>query len=284
MLHSTQTKFPIDQITQEILHAVSEAAALAGIDSMVVGATARDIILTHVFGIPLQRATNDVDFAVAVESWEQFEQLKFILSSKVGFEASDRMKQRLYYGGEKKERGHPIDLVPFGGVAQGGKEIVWPPDMMVTMNVAGYQEVLSAAQQVRLAPDLIVRVASLPGLAILKMIAWTDRRAETSKDAQDLYYVMTKYADAGNTDRLFEAEMAMLEAAGFDSDVAGACLLGKDVACLANDETYQQLVAILDQQYDRLSLDMSKSLRNDDDAQTRIETRLQQFKAGMLMR
>lgn len=251
---------------------------------MIVGATARDILLTHVFGIPPRRATYDVDFAVAVENWAQFEQLKSRLAARKGFEPCERMKQRLYYRGQEKERGHPLDLVPFGGVAQNTNEIAWPPDMQVTMNMAGYQEVLNAAEQVELAPGCIAKVASLAGLAILKLIAWSDRGSTNPKDAHDLYQIMTKYADAGNVDRLYDAEFTLLETAGYDPETAGACLLGKDAALLASEPTYQQLMAILEQDYDRLALEMVKSIRHADDAQAKVDERMRQFKAGMLMR
>jgi predicted nucleotidyltransferase len=40
------------------------------------GATARNILLTGVFGLSAGRATRDVDLAVAVEGWPQFEAIK----------------------------------------------------------------------------------------------------------------------------------------------------------------------------------------------------------------
>jgi predicted nucleotidyltransferase len=282
--HSVKPEFPLDATALEILRAVTGEAASAGIECMIVGATARDILLTHVFGIPPRRATHDVDFAVAVESWDQFEQLKTRLAARKGFDASERMTHRLYYRSAEDEHGHPLDLVPFGGVAQDVNEIAWPPDMKVTMNVAGYQEVLKAAEQVELAPGFIANVASLAGLAILKLIAWSDRGSSNPKDAHDLYQIMTKYADAGNVDRLYESEFATLEAAGYDPEIAGACLLGKDAARLANEATYRQLMAILEQDHDRLVLEMVKSIRHADDAQARVGIRLDQFKAGMLTR
>lgn len=112
--HSLKPEFPLDSTALEILRAVTAEAASAGIDCMIVGATARDILLTHVFGIPPRRATHDVDLAVAVKNWDQFEQLKSKLAARKGFDPSERMKQRLYYLGQEKERGHPLDLVPFG--------------------------------------------------------------------------------------------------------------------------------------------------------------------------
>jgi predicted nucleotidyltransferase len=282
--HSLKPEFPLDATALEILRAVIAEAALAGIECMIVGATARDILLTHVFGIPPQRATYDVDFAVAVENWDQFEQLKSRLSARQGFELSDRMKQRLYYHAQENDYGYPLDLVPFGGITHNTNEIVWPPDMQVTMSVAGYQEVLRAAEEVELAPGFIAKVASLTGLAILKLTAWSDRGASNPKDAHDLYQIMTKYADAGNTDRLYGAEFTLLESADYDPEIAGACLLGKDTALLASETTYRQLMAILEQDYDRLALEMVKSIRHADDAQARVDLRMRQFKAGMLTR
>lgn len=282
--HSLKPEFPLDPTALEILCAVSAEAASAGIECMIVGATARDILLTHIFGIPPRRATNDVDFAVTIENWDQFEQLKSRLSARKGFDTCERMKQRLYYREHEKDHGYPLDLVPFGGVTHNTNEIAWPPDMQATMNVAGYQEVLRAAEQVELAPGCIAKVASLTGLAILKLIAWSDRGSSNPKDAHDLYQIMTKYADAGNVDRLYDSEFTLLEAAGYDPEIAGACLLGKDAALLASETTYQQLMAILEQDYDRLALEMVKSIRHADDAQARVDVRMRQFKAGMLMR
>lgn len=61
---------PLDAILLKVLQTVAQEAAAAGIDCMLVGATARDILLTHVFGIPARRATYDIDFAVAVANWD----------------------------------------------------------------------------------------------------------------------------------------------------------------------------------------------------------------------
>jgi predicted nucleotidyltransferase len=80
------------------------------------------------------------------------------------------------------------------GVAQGSTEIAWPSDMQVTMSVAGYPEVLQASELVALESGCIVKVASLAGLAILKLIAWSERGSTNPKDAHDLYQIITQYA------------------------------------------------------------------------------------------
>jgi predicted nucleotidyltransferase len=57
-----------------------------------------------------------------------------------------------------------------------------------------------------------VRVASVPGLTLLKLIAWADRRHQNNKDAADLYWLLTTYTEAGNFDRFYDQEVALLEA------------------------------------------------------------------------
>lgn len=55
------------------------------------------------------------------------------------------------------------------------------------MNVAGFEEALTSSVCMEIDDDLRVQVASLPGLTLLKLVAWSDRGRETNKDAADLY-------------------------------------------------------------------------------------------------
>ena len=63
---------PLDEVALKILNEVSNVANSMGINYFVVGATARDILLTHVFEMEVRRATSDIDFAIAVNSWHEF--------------------------------------------------------------------------------------------------------------------------------------------------------------------------------------------------------------------
>ena len=96
------------------------------------------------------------------------------------------------------------------------------------MNVAGYREAFEAAPLVEIDRSFVVRVVSLPGLAILKLFAWADRGAGDSRDAIDLAMLLRQYGAAGNQDRLYGAEIGVMEAVSYDLDLAGARLLGRD--------------------------------------------------------
>ena len=97
------------------------------------------------------------------------------------------------------------------------------------MNVAGFEEALASSILLTVEDHLVVRVASVPGLALLKLTAWADRGNTTTKDAIDLLQLVSTYAHAGKLDRLYEEAIPILEAAEFDVQMAGAQLLGRDV-------------------------------------------------------
>ncbi len=211
----------LDPITLEVLRHVDAVARDLAVDYFVVGAMARDILLTGVFGLSTGRATRDVDLAVAMKGWQEFDAMKAHLVRTGAFRSDERIAQRLYYLQTAADRGYPLDLIPFGGVEQPGSVIAWPPDGAVVMNVAGYVEGFASAVLVEMEPSFALRVASLAGLAILKLVAWADRGASDPRDAIDLATLLRQYGSAGNEDRLYEAEIGVLEAVNYDFDLAG---------------------------------------------------------------
>jgi predicted nucleotidyltransferase len=87
----------LDPITVDITRHLQVACDRLRVEWLIVGATARVILLEHVLGFPPARATRDVDFAVAIESWEGFDELKRQLEATGHFTASKNEKQRLHF-------------------------------------------------------------------------------------------------------------------------------------------------------------------------------------------
>jgi predicted nucleotidyltransferase len=84
------------------------------------------MLMTHVFGLDARRATHDVDFAIALESWEQFQTLKTALVASGAFApATDKIHLLLYQPAEHSNA-FPLDLIPFGGLEQEAHRIAWP--------------------------------------------------------------------------------------------------------------------------------------------------------------
>ncbi|HEX3473278.1 MAG TPA: nucleotidyl transferase AbiEii/AbiGii toxin family protein, partial [Silvibacterium sp.] len=221
----------LDPVTLHILSVVNRVAAELEIPYIVVGATARDLLLTHVFGIPVMRATADVDFAIAVDTWERFHQLRAALLATGDFRSST-IEHRIYLKASFVAEEIPVDLIPFGGIAE-ADVIHWPLERETAMTVAGFEDAMAAAVHVQVNDDLTIPVASLAGIAVLKLFAWFDRQT-TDKDGLDLYRIISTYADAGNLDRLYGEEIRFIEQAGYDPDLAGAALLGSDARQLCS--------------------------------------------------
>ena len=141
------------------------------------GATARDLLLFHVFGIPVTRATADIDFAVAMDSWERFSELRVALLASGHFREG-KMEHRVYVKTPSVKDEIPVDLIPFGGVAE-ADVIHWPPDRETVMAVVGFEDAIVAAVHVQVDADLTIPVASLAGIAVLKLFACTTGRRMT---------------------------------------------------------------------------------------------------------
>src|SRR3990172_9436129 len=195
----------IDEAHVTALLLLKKVSDSVHIPFFVVGATARDYILEFGHGRTSYRMTMDIDIGVKVADWSQYETLASALLATGKFMAT-RNKHRFLFGEVI------VDIVPFGSVADRNKTIRWPPEHEQVMSVLGFQEAYDHSIGVRLSSDplLEIKVPTLAGRVLIKLIAWHDAYPERQKDAEDLLFIMHKYEDAGNMDRLYEKEHALL--------------------------------------------------------------------------
>ena len=275
---------PVEPRILDILRRVDAAAHLQGIDYFVGGALARDLILLHVFGKNTGRATRDVDLGICIDDWAKLDSLKASLIQGGNFSEQTKVAHRLIYRPSEEAFGIPLDLLPFGGVERADATIAWPPGMEVVMNVAGFAEARASSLMVEVVEGFFVPVTSLPSLAVLKLIAWRDRHLETTKDATDFLLLARHYFEAGNLDRLYETESALLQAVDFDPELAGAMLLGKDAATVCLASTTQTIVAIMANPQLRQRLNdqlLRATLSAGDEASSiRVERFIESFHSG----
>lgn len=119
--------------------------------------------------------------------------------------------------------GLPIDIIPFGNLADKNGQIQWPPSHDITMSVVGFQEAYDSALTVVL-QETQLKVASLPGIVMLKLMAWDERGEENSKDATDFYSVLSRYGQI-HDGRLWE-DYVPGEELDYDIEKQAAFLLG----------------------------------------------------------
>lgn len=194
-------------------------------EPLVVGATARDLLLHFGLDVPVARATADIDLAFAVRDWDEFSALRENLLSSAHFAPGRPSSHRLVH------RGVPVDLIPFNGVENPDGTIVWP-DHGSVMGVLGYREAWASSVSVMLPEGQNLLCVSLPMLALLKLLAWEERHAQAPrKDSNDFFLILESYLRGGNAERLYNEAAHLLDADDFDYESAGAWLTGYDAAC-----------------------------------------------------
>lgn len=211
---------------------------------MLVGATARDILLYNVFGQRVFRATQDVDIGISIDSWERFDTVKSAILRAPDFQPSTVQPYRVLHKTHATAYSTPVDLLPFGEIATESEAFRWPPpDSDLVMNVAAFGDAYASSLTVTVGPGFDLRMASLPGLVLLKLLAWVDK--SDSKQAQDVLRLVETYGDAGNEDRLFGDKIDLLERERFDVPLAGARLLAQDALALAAPATINIVQTLL---------------------------------------
>jgi predicted nucleotidyltransferase len=227
------------------LQHVAAVASELGIPFFVVGATARDLILRHGFGIEPGRATRDVDLGFRVASWDQYQALRVALIETEHFDPIET-KQRLRFRGII-----PVDVLPFGPIADPETKLRWQPDEDIELDLTGFDEAFEYAIPVTVSrdPATEVRVASVAGLVLMKIFSWNDRRP-ASKDAIDLGTLIRSYLQTGNEERLWDEHDDLLHHEDFDFQVAGAHVLGRDLARICHKATRDKILDILDRELD----------------------------------
>ncbi|SIN74730.1 hypothetical protein [Salinivibrio sp. ES.052] len=212
---------------EPVLTLIIRTTQQTGVPFFVAGATARDLFLYHVFGRDPGRQTRDIDTGILVPGWDAFASVKHALLD-AGLSAINKA-HRL----KDPDSGLPIDIIPFGAIADEAGEIQWPPEHAVTMTVAGFHEAYYAALSIDLGQGDIIKVASLAGLTLLKLIAWQERGNESSKDASDFLTILLEYQHI-QADRLWEPYIPA-ERLEYDTERQGAFLLGYDLKMILSE-------------------------------------------------
>jgi len=222
------------------------ASLAADVPYYLAGATARDLLLQHAHDINPGRDTRDLDLAIMVQDWETFASLRSRLLDGGRFAPRSEAVHELWFDGL-----YEVDLIPFGAVEQADRTIAWPPDGDFVMNAFGFREAYGSTQEILLPEGERLKIVSLPALAVLKLTAWSERRLiRPGADAYDLELILRHYLDAGNQERLYAEAAHLLDAEGFDYELAGAWLLGHDMAQLLPPAVRPRLSAILDGEID----------------------------------
>lgn len=222
-----------NDLMAETLQVLAGCYRQLGAEVFVVGAAARDIALRLLDVTNAPRRTMDLDVAVMLQEWNQYERLTSILLQN-HFEKA-REKQRFYYLGSNGRIRFEVDIVPFGAIAE-EDQVAWPPEESPVMSVRCFEDVMRTADKVTVDGDFAFRLASLSGQFLIKLDTWNDRRMKTKKDAADMAFLLQNVyvAYALAHDGLPPEVDTNTEQ--FDVIVAGAEWMAADLKKILSDE------------------------------------------------
>lgn len=179
-----------NNLLYDTLEALGKVMESLQLDMYVVGALARDIAMEILEMPPSPRRTADLDVAIALKDWSQFELLKEHLL-KNNF-TKGKPKQRFYYKGVDGNNDYEIDIVPFGEL-EADEKVAWPPEGNPEMSVRCFKDVMSMADTVMIDDAITLKMATLSGQFLIKFDTWLDRHLLTDKDAADMLYIMDNF-------------------------------------------------------------------------------------------
>jgi predicted nucleotidyltransferase len=168
-------------------------------------------------GIKPSRGTKDIDFAVMISSLKEYE--------TIGNELEKRGFKKVaapwtFYSETFKVA---IDLLPFGEIEE--NYTVNFNERYTDLHVLGFREVMQEAVQVNI-EDKIANIPPLPGMVILKLIAWSDRPEERENDLSDILKIIHHFFDLA-WDEILEVHYDTLDKDPFDQLIIAAEVLGR---------------------------------------------------------
>jgi len=231
----------IDSEKEEILRSIGEAADELGIEWFICGAGARILLCENAYGMRAGRATLDLDFAVRVNTFEQYQTLRNLLCDEHHFEPDRHQAQRLCHS-----NGYMVDIVPFGRIGEPDKKIIWEGKGEREMNIIGFDEAYSSALKIRVNNDFTVLVPDYAVLFGLKLLVWAERHVfKGTEDARDVAYFL-RNSDGLYLEFLYDEYASLLESVDYDVELAAAFVLGRNLQSSFHAHTVEELKAIIE--------------------------------------
>ncbi|MBU0489993.1 MAG: hypothetical protein KKD31_18795, partial [Bacteroidetes bacterium] len=196
----------IDEVMQELQ-----------IPYYLIGVSAIDLELLKE-GIKPSRGTKDIDFAVMISSIAAYEKISVALEVR-GFK-----KVAAPWTFFSEQFKVAIDLLPFGEIEENYTANF--NERYTDLHVLGFREVMEESVQVEI-EEKIANIPPLPGMVILKLIAWSDRPEERENDLADILRIIQHYYDL-QWDEIIKKHYDTLDKDPFDQLLIAAEVLGRN--------------------------------------------------------
>ena len=242
---------------KDVFIQISETCKELEIDFFIIGAIARNI--WYVSNNENSRGTKDIDFGVYVSDVKKYNELREELKSNYGYKESTENAFCLI-----TQDGKQIDLLPFGEIEKEGQVIIEGKGL-TKVNLDGFKEAFEfGVNEVEIGEEKY-KACSIPGVMILKLIAYDDRPNRRIKDIVDINSICLNYpaleADFiwGNHFDLYEGDIEHYE--------VGVIVLGREMKklVLTNSDLENRIISIIDKAIEQESPVLSLMIQNSED-------------------
>ena len=233
-----------NSIVEAICIAVKQACVEAGTEAFLIGAQARDLWLYPKIS---SRVTKDIDWVVGANDNNVYQKVHNFLVQKAGFQKSNSNPFKLI-----DPNGIQLDLLPMAS------------DELA--HFVGLREILEFGSEKLLVDGQIFRVATLPAIVLLKLIAWENLPEYRTKDLEDIYLLLQEHFDA-DFDRILENHLDLFDAFGQSQlQSLGAYALGREISKILKyaPTIKKQLLAILTQKEKMAQIIIRKTEETED--------------------
>ena len=234
-------KIDLAKIRQENLKDVfiilEERLRMLKIDFYLLGAIARDVWISGVYEQMPGRMTRDLDIAVLIDREESYKILRDELIQTGRFTPLRQNKYVLIFDGRIE-----IDLLPFGGLNLDSLHLA---DSLTLSSRNGLQEVNNFATEEVSLDEVPFKVCTLPGLVLLKLIAFDDRPEMRRKDLDDVGSILRRYSNIAGAEIYRDENLDLLD---LDSSLKiGIQLMGRQIRSILieSEALKNRLISIL---------------------------------------
>jgi predicted nucleotidyltransferase len=227
----------------EMLYALQRGLEKFGIDFYLAGAVARNVWMTGINNIAPRRTTGDIDFAVLINDKGVYEALKTYLIITEGFQPYKGNEYVLIW-----KENLEVDLLPFGAIDDEDAKFNSNGLGSTSISLQGFSEIYNdGLPTLDLEGKHQFKFCTLPGIVLLKLIAWDDRPESRRDDIKDISDILNHFFDM-NDDEIFENHHDLFEKEEASLKHIAARVMGREMSKIAkkNELLFSRIVDILD--------------------------------------
>jgi predicted nucleotidyltransferase len=240
-------KINYDQLRQqpeitEMLSALERGFEKFGIDFYLVGAVARDVWMSGINNIDPRRTTGDIDFAVLINDNATYEALNEYLINIEGFHPYKGNSFVLIWKDITE-----VDLLPFGAIEDEGGKVTTSRLALTNISLQGFTEVYEEGlPQLDLEGKHQFKFCTLPGIVLLKLIAWDDRPEARRDDIKDISDILHHFFNMYDIE-IWENHHDLFGLDDADLKHIAARVMGREMSKIAkrNEKLFSRIEGIL---------------------------------------